>query len=93
MHQMVMVVFMSVFVCVSVKSHLTSGASVHPENAATDSASNVGENIDHQTTPIFYHMQYHSSCIPDPCNFQTTSIARGNTGHAQTHTSMHIICI
>ena len=34
---------MSVFVCLSVKSHLTSGASVCPENAATDSAGNVGE--------------------------------------------------
>ena len=31
--------------CVSVKSHLTSGASVHPENTVTYSASNEGQNI------------------------------------------------
>ena len=29
-------------VCVSVKSHLTSGASVHPENAVTGSVGEVG---------------------------------------------------
>ena len=29
-------------VCLSGKSHLTSGASVHPENAVTDSAANEG---------------------------------------------------
>ena len=32
-------------VCVSVKSHLTYGASVRPENAVTHSASNEGQNI------------------------------------------------
>ena len=32
-------------VCVSVKSHLTSGASVRPENAVTYSAGNEGQNI------------------------------------------------
>ena len=31
--------------CVSVKSHLTSGASVRPENTVTYSASNGGQNI------------------------------------------------
>ena len=30
-------------VCLSVKSHLTSGASVHPENAVTYSVGNEGE--------------------------------------------------
>ena len=32
-------------VCVSVKSHLTSGASVHPENTVTYSAGNGGQKI------------------------------------------------
>ena len=32
-------------VCVSVKSHLTYGASVRPENAVTYSAGNEGQNI------------------------------------------------
>ena len=32
-------------VCVSVKSHLTSGASVRPENTVTYSAGNEGQNI------------------------------------------------
>ena len=33
------------WVCVSVKSHLTSGASVRPENTVTYSAGNGGQNI------------------------------------------------
>ena len=32
-------------VCVSVKSHLTYGVSVHPENAATYSVGNESKNI------------------------------------------------
>ena len=32
-------------VCVSVKSHLTSGASVRPENTVTYPAGNEGQNI------------------------------------------------
>ena len=32
-------------VCLSVKSHLTSGASVRPENTVTYSAGNGGQNI------------------------------------------------
>ena len=32
-------------VCVSVKSHLTYGASVHPENAATYSVGNEGQKV------------------------------------------------
>ena len=35
----------SVSVCLSVKSHLTSGASVRPENTVTYSAGNGGQNI------------------------------------------------
>ena len=34
-----------VSVCLFVKSHLTYGASVHPENAVTYSAGNEGHNI------------------------------------------------
>ena len=34
-----------VCVCVSVKSHLTSGASVRPENSVTYSAGNGGQKI------------------------------------------------
>ena len=32
-------------VCLSVKSHLTSGASVHPENTVVYSAGNEGQKI------------------------------------------------
>ena len=35
----------TVCVCLSVKSHLTSGASVRPENAVTYSAGNEGQKI------------------------------------------------
>ena len=41
----VVVVCVCVCVCLSVKSHLTSGASVHPENAVTYSAGDEGEKI------------------------------------------------
>ena len=41
----VVVVSVCVYVCVSVKSHLTSGASVRRENAATYSAGNKGQKI------------------------------------------------
>ena len=37
--------FVCVCVCVSVKSHLTYGASVRPENAVTYSAGNEGQKI------------------------------------------------
>ena len=36
---------MCVCVCLSVKSHLTSGASVRPENTVTDPAGNRGPKI------------------------------------------------
>ena len=41
----VTVVVVCVCVCLSVKSHLTSGASVRPENAVTYSAGNEGQKI------------------------------------------------
>ena len=41
----VTVVVVCVCVCLSVKSHLTSGASVRPENAVTYSAGDEGQKI------------------------------------------------
>ena len=41
----VLLVCLSVCVCASVKSHLTSGASVCPENAVMYSVGNGGQNI------------------------------------------------
>ena len=41
----VTVVVLCVSVCLSVKSHLTYGASVRPENAVTYSAGNEGQKI------------------------------------------------
>ena len=40
-----MSVCVCVCVCVSVKSHLTSGASVRPENTVTYSVDNGGQNF------------------------------------------------
>ena len=40
-----LVVCVCVSVCLSIKSHLTSGASVHPENTVAYSAGNGGQNI------------------------------------------------
>ena len=45
MRRRITVVVVSVCVCVSVKSHLTSGASVHCENAVMYSAGNEGQKI------------------------------------------------
>ena len=48
-------VCLSVCVCVSVKSHLTYGASVRPENAVTYSAGNEGQNncgVFSETAPL-----------------------------------------
>ena len=39
------VIVVVVSVCLSVKSHLTSGASVHPENAVTYSTGNGGKKF------------------------------------------------
>ena len=41
-----------VAVCVSVKSHLTYGASVRPENAVTYSAGNEGQKICSENAPL-----------------------------------------
>ena len=51
-------------VCVSVKSHLTSGASVCPENTVTYSAGNGGQKICgvfFETTPF---KSYGIICLP-----------------------------
>ena len=48
------------WVCVSVKSHLTSGASVCPENTVTYSAGNGGQKIGDvfsETTPLLRQQQ------------------------------------
>ena len=39
-------------VCVSIKSHLTYGASVRPENVVTYSVSNEGQNICSDNAPL-----------------------------------------
>ena len=48
-------------VCLSVKSHLTYGASVRPENAVTYSAGNEGQNI----CGVFSET---TEGVLDPCN-------------------------
>ena len=45
MRTSVTVSWVCLFVCLSVKSHLTSGACVRPENAVTYLAGNEGEKI------------------------------------------------
>ena len=54
---------MCVCVCLSVKSHLTSGASVRPENSATYSVGNEGQKNCgvFSETPSF--QSYGTSCI------------------------------
>ena len=50
-------------VCVSVKSHLTYGASVHPENSVTYSAGNEGQKycgVFSETVPL---QRYGTCCI------------------------------
>ena len=59
----VTVVAVSVCVCVSVKSHLTSGASVCPEHSATYSAGNEGQNICRVFSETASFQSYGTSCI------------------------------
>ena len=69
-------------VCVSVKSHLTSGASVRPENTVTYSAGNGGQKICgffSETTPL---QRYTASCVVGycgniPCTFSTAEPSKG----------------
>ena len=54
---------MCVSVCLFVKSHLTSGASVGPENAATHSAGNEGQKICGVFSETASFQSYGTSCI------------------------------
>ena len=69
-------------VCVSVKSYLTSGASVRPENSVTYSTGNEGKNICgdfSQTAPL---QRYTASCFVEYCSDipRTFSTAEPSTG-------------
>ena len=52
-----------VCVCLSVKSHLTSGASVRPENAVTHSAGNEGQKFCGLFSETALFQSYGTSCI------------------------------
>ena len=57
-----------VSVCLSVKSHITSGASVRPENTVTYSAGNGSRNICgdfSETAPL---QRYTASCVVGLCS-------------------------
>ena len=70
------------WVCVSVKSHLTSGASVRPENSVTYSAVNEGQKICgdfSETAPL---QRYTASYVVGYCNdipltFSTAEPSKG----------------
>ena len=72
-----------VSVCLSVKSHLSSGASVRPENTVTYSAGNGGRNICGdfpETAPL--QKRYTASCIVGYCSdisrtFSTAELSKG----------------
>ena len=69
-------------VCLSVKSHLTSGASVRPENTVTYSAGNAGRKICgdfSETAPL---QRYTASCVVGYCSdiprtFSTAEPSKG----------------
>ena len=69
-------------VCLSVKSHLTSGASVRPENTVTYSGGNGGRKICgdfSETAPL---QRYTASCIVGYCSdisrtFSTAELSKG----------------
>ena len=87
-------------VCVSVKSHLTSGASVRPENTVTYSAGNGGRKICgdfSETAPL---QGYTASCIVGYCSdiplhasarvpLRNTLVAHREFGRVR---SLHCIC-
>ena len=68
MRRRITVVGLSVCVCVSVKSHLTSGASVRPENTVTYSAGNEGQKICGDFSEIAPLQRYTASCIVWYCS-------------------------
>ena len=70
-----------VVVCVSlpVKSHLTSGASVCPENTVTYSAGNGGRKICGDFSENTQLQRYTASCVVGniSCTFSTAEPSRG----------------
>ena len=56
-----------VSVCLSVTSHLTSGASVHPENSVTNSTSNEGQNNCGDFSETALLQRYNASCVVGYC--------------------------
>ena len=63
-------------VCVSVKSHLTSGASVCPANSARYSAGNEGQNICSVFSETASLRSYGTSCIGAVRHFLSALYAR-----------------
>ena len=71
-----------VCLCLSVKSHLTSGAFVRPENTVTYSAGNGGQKICWdfpETAPLQrYTASYvEGYCNDIPCTFSTAEPSKG----------------
>ena len=69
-------------VCLSVKSHLTSGAAVRPENTVTYSAGNGGRKICGDFSETVLLQRYTASCVVGycsdiPCTFSTTEPSKG----------------
>ena len=62
----VVVVSVCLSVCVSVKSHLTFGASVRPENAVTYSVGNKGQKICGVFSDTASFQSYGTCCIVRP---------------------------
>ena len=75
-------------VCLSVKSHLTSGASVRPENAVTYSAGNEGQKICgvfSETAPL---QRSGTSCIVWLC-----AVGHFPAESAHAHCSIFGLCV
>ena len=69
--------------CVSVKSHLTSGASVRPENSVTYSTGNEGQKICgyfSETAPLQRYTApcFVGYCSDIPCTFSTAELSKGS---------------
>ena len=69
-------------ICLSVKSHLTSGASVRPENSATYSTGNEGQNICGDFSKTAPLQRYTASCVVGygsdiPRTFSTVEPSKG----------------
>ena len=73
---------MGLCVCVSVKSHLTSGASVRPENTVTYLAGNRGRKICGDFSETALLQRYTASCVVGYCSYipHTFSTAEPSNG-------------